>query len=127
MNQKGWCDNMKKRKIFHYIPKIVEYDIVIDEENLVKAWKKALNTLQTEGWFNEAKSLPDFQEENILWDILCEATQDDDYPVFEIQPCGSDDIYAYTIIEIEEQFNTDFYNFCWRAVEKIAYDLGLLY
>ena len=118
---------MKKRKFFHYVPKIQEYDVVIDEENLVKAWKKELNTLQIETWFNEAKSLPDFQEENILYDILCVATEDDDYPVFEIQPCGSDDIYAYTIIEIEEQFNTDFYNFCWEAVRKIAYDLGLLY
>ncbi len=118
---------MKKRKIFHYIPKVIEYDVTIDEDNLAKAWKKALDTLQTEGWFNEAKSLPDFQEENILWDILCEATQNDDYPVFEIQPCGSDKLYAYTIIEIEEQFNTDFYNFCWKAVQKIAYDLGLLY
>ena len=66
-------------------------------------------------------------EENILYDILCVATENDDYPVFEIQPCGSDYIYAYTIIEIEEQFNTDFYNFCWEAVKKIAYDLGLLY
>lgn len=118
---------MKKRKFFHYVPKVVEYDIVINEDNLAKAWKKALDTLQTEGWFNEAKSFPDFQEENILWDILCEATQDDDYPVFEIQPCESDELYAYTIVEIEEQFNTDFYNFCWKAVQKIAYDLGLLY
>lgn len=118
---------MKKRKFFHYIPKIVEYDVIIDEENLVKAWKKEFNALQIETWFNEAQSLPDFQEKNILWDILNEATQDDDYPVFKIQPCGSDDIYVYTIIDIEEQFNTDFYNFCWRAVEKIAYDLGLLY
>ena len=118
---------MKKRKFFHYVPKIVEYDVVIDEENLVKAWKKELNTLQIETWFNEAKSLPDFQEENILYDILCVATEDDDYPVFEIQPCGSDDIYAYTIIEIEEQFNTDFYNFCWEALQEVAKDLGLLY
>lgn len=118
---------MKKRKFFHYIPKVIEYDVTIDEDNLAKAWKKALDTLQTEGWFNEAKSLPDFQEENILWYILYEVTQDDDYPVFEIQPCGSDKLYAYTIVEIEEQFNTDFYNFCWEAVQKIAYDLGLLY
>ena len=118
---------MKKRKFFHYVPKIVEYDVVIDEENLVKAWKKELNTLQIETWFNEAKSLPDFQEENILYDILCVATENDDYPVFEIQPCGSDDIYAYTIIEIEEQFNTDFYNFCWEALQEVAKDLGLLY
>lgn len=118
---------MKKRKIFHYIPKVIKYDVTIDEDNLAKAWKKALDTLQTEGWFNEAKSFPDFQEENILWDILCEAVKDDDYPVFEVEPCGSDKLYAYTIIEIEEQFNTDFYNFCWKAVQKIAYDLGLLY
>lgn len=118
---------MKKRKFFHYIPKVIEYDVIIDEDNLVKAWKKALDTLQTEGWFNEAKSLPDFQEENILWDILCEAVKDDDYPVFEVEPYESGHVYAYTMVEIVEQFDTDFYNFCWEAVEKIAYDLGLLY
>lgn len=119
---------MKRKKFFHYVPKVVEYDVTIDEENLVKAWKKEFNNFYSlfppDIWFD---AIPDSQESAILEDILSEATQDDDYPVFEIQPCGCDELYAYTIVEIEEQFNTDFYNFCWRAVEKIAYDLGLLY
>lgn len=115
---------MKKRKFFHYVPKVIEYDVMIDEENLVKAWKKTLNF---EAWFNITKLFTDSEERALLWNLLCEAVKDDDYPVFEIEPYESGHVYAYTMVEIEEQFNTDFYNFCWKAVQKIAYDLGLLY
>ena len=115
---------MKIRKFFHYVPKVVEYEIIINEDNLAKAWKKTLNF---EAWFNLTKLFTDSEESTLLWNLLCEAIKDDDYPVFEIEPYESGHVYAYTIVEIKEQFNTDFYNFCWRAVEKIAYDLGLLY
>lgn len=119
---------MKKRKFFHYVPKVVEYDIVIDEENLVKAWKKAFNDFYSffppETCFD---TITDSEENVFLWNILCEAVKDDDYPVFEVEPYESGHVYAYTIVEIVEQFDTDFYNFCWEAVQKIAYDLGLLY
>ena len=114
-------------KKFHYIPPVTGYDISIDEDNLVKAWKKEYNTLQTESWFNEAKSLADFEEENILWYILCEATQDDCYPVFQIHPDNSKWTDTYTINEIVEEFDLNFYNFCWNVLQEVAKDLGLLY
>lgn len=114
-------------KKFHYIPPVTGYDLTIDENNLVMAWKKKFNILQTEEWFNEAKSFDDFEEENILWDILCEATQDNCYPVFRLHPDNSRYTDAYTITEIEEEFDLDFYNFCWGALQEVAKDLGLLY
>ena len=115
-------------KKFHFVPRINELDVTVDEENLVKAWKEAL------GWFfdskdflEKAKALTDDGEKRVLYDIFTDAVNNDEYPVLEVQPCGSDYIYAYRLDEIEEEYNCEFFNFCSDIMDEVATDLGLLY
>lgn len=115
-------------KKFHFVPSINELDVKVDEENLVKAWKEAL------GWFfdskdflEKSKALTDHGEKRVLYDIFYDAVNNDEYPVLEVQPCGSDHIYAYRLDEIEEEYSYEFFNFCSEAIHEVATDLGLLY
>lgn len=115
-------------KKFHFVPSINELDVTVDEENLVKAWKEALGWFfDSEDFLEKAKALTDYGEKRVLYDIFTDAVNNDEYPVLEVHPCGSDHIYAYRLDEIEEEYNYEFFDFCWEAVEKIATDLGLLY
>jgi len=116
-------------KKFHFVPSINELDLKIDEENLVKAWKEALVWFfgSDEYLLEKAKSLTDDGERRVLYDIITDAANNDEYPVLEVQPCGSDYIYAYRLNEIEEEYSYEFFDFCSEAIDEIAMDLGLLY
>lgn len=112
---------------FHFIPSINELDVKVDEENLVKAWKETLNCFFAPELLERAKTLTDYGERRVLYDILTDAVNNDEYPVLEVQPCGSDHIYAYRLDEIEEEYSCEFFDFCSEAIDEVAMDLGLLY
>ena len=115
-------------KKFHFVPSINELDVKVDEENLVKAWKEALGWFfDSEDFLEKAKALTNDGERRVLYDILCDAVDNDKYPVLEVQPCGSDYIYAYRLDEIENEYSYEFFNFCSEAIDEVATDLGLLY
>lgn len=114
-------------KKFHFVPSINELDVKVDEENLVKAWKEALNIIFGSHVLEKAKTLTDDGERRMLYDILSDAVDNDEYPILEVQPCGSDYIYAYRLGEIEEEYSYEFFNFCSEIIDEVATDLGLLY
>lgn len=114
-------------KKFHFVPSINELDVKVDEENLVKAWKEALNIIFGSHVLEKAKTLTDDGERRMLYDILSDAVDNDEYPILEVQPCGSDYIYAYRLDEIEEEYSYEFFNFCSEIIDEVATDLGLLY
>lgn len=116
-------------KKFHFVPSINELDVKVDEDNLVKAWKEALVWFFGSDKFllEKAKSLTDDGERRVLYDILCDAVDNDEYPVLEVQPCGSDYTYAYRLGEIEDEYSYEFFNFCSEIIDEVATDLGLLY
>lgn len=113
---------------FHFVPSINELDVTIDEENLVKAWKEALNFFAPDKYLLErAKSLTDYGERKVLYNILSDAVDSYEYPVLKVQPCGSEYVYTYRLDEIEEEYSYEFFNFCSEAIDEVATDLGLLY
>ena len=116
-------------KKFHFVPSINELDVKVDEENLVKAWKEALKCFFAPDKYllERAKTLTDYGERRVLYDILTDAVNNDEYPVLEVHPCGSDHTYAYRLDEIEEEYSYEFFNFCSEAIDEVATDLGLLY
>ena len=114
-------------KKFHFVPSINELDVKVDEDNLVKAWKEALNLFFYSDILEKAKALTDDGERKVLYDILSDAVDNDEYPVLEVHPCGSDYAYAYRLGEIEEEYSYEFFNFCSEAIDEVATDLGLLY
>lgn len=115
-------------KKFHFVPSINELDVKVDEDNLVKAWKEALGWFfDSEDFLEKAKALTDYGEKRVLYDILTDAVNNDEYPVLEVHPCGSDHIYAYRLDEIKEEYNYEFFDFCSEAIDEVATDLGLLY
>lgn len=115
-------------KKFHFVPSINELDVTIDEENLVKAWKEALNFFAPDKYLLErAKSLTDYGESKVLYNILSDAVDSYEYPVLKVQPCGSENTYTYRLGEIEEEYSYEFFNFCSEIIDEVATDLGLLY
>lgn len=115
-------------KKFHFVPSINELDVTIDEENLVKAWKDAVNFFASDKYLLErAKSLTDYGEHKVLYSILSDAVDSYEYPVLKVQPCGSEYVYAHRLCEIENEYSYEFFDFCSEIIDEVAMDLGLLY
>lgn len=108
-------------RTFQFTPNIRTWDLILNEENLKKAWKRAEAT-----WEKEKVKWGDVPWlEDRLWSIFCEAINDEEYPIFNVYPWGYACRVPYTIAEIEDEFPHEYYDFCYQKAEEVAKDLGL--
>lgn len=108
-------------RTFQFSPNIRTWDLIINEDNLKKAWDRA------EVKYEKEKAKWGYAPwlEDRLWHIFCEAINDEEYPIFNVYPWGYACRVPYTIMEIEDEFPHDYYDFCYEKAEEVAKDLGL--
>ena len=120
-------------RTFRYVPVVTEWDVIIDEDNLIKAWKLEFNFMFDPNcyndWINEIKAYDEWEERETLWEILTEALCNREFPVFKLYPvnCNHNLWYKETFDQIETDFDRDFADFCINCAEEVANDLGLYF
>jgi adenylate kinase family enzyme len=83
MKQKRGCD------MYHF-EQIIEYDVEIDVDNLIKAIKEELSSyykmgkMGTDKWLEEVKLLSDDDANEWMWECIQEAINNEKYPAFII-------------------------------------------
>lgn len=108
-------------RTFQFSPNIRTWDLIINEDNLKKAWNRAEAEYEKE---KERWADAPWLEDR-LWSIFCEAINNEEYPIFNVYPWGYVCRVPYTIAEIEDGFPHEYYDFCWEKAEEVAKDLGL--
>lgn len=115
----------------YHFEQIIEYDIEIDVDNLIKGIKEELfnysryyqmGEIGTDEWLESVKLLSDEDADEWLWDCIREAMNNDKYPVFIIEGCPR----AYALYQIANWFNNDdFSKFCKETCYRVLEELGI--
>ena len=112
----------------YHFEQIIEYDIEIDVDNLIKGIKEELSSyykmgkMGTDRWLEEVKLLSDDDADEWLWECIQEAINNEKYPVFIIDGCPR----SYALYQINNWFNNDdFSNFCRDTCYQVLEELGI--
>lgn len=112
----------------YHFEQIIEYDIEINVDNLIKGIKEELSSyykmgkMGTDKWLEEVKLLSDDDADEWLWDCIREAMSNEKYPIFIIDGCPR----IYTMNQIANWFNNDdFSEFCRETCYRVLEELGI--